>query len=68
MKKIKGTYEICEGSPRGVLKEGQYRPKLWPLTQASPFLIPLRFNATCSSSPVASNTVYQIINKNKIIN
>lgn len=53
-------YQVCDGMPASVRNETQYRPMLCPLTQASPFPMEPRFNATGSSPLGASKTDWQI--------
>jgi hypothetical protein len=52
-------YHVCEGFPFEVWYDTQYRPMLWPLTQASPFPMEPRFSATGSFPAGSSNVVFQ---------
>lgn len=60
-------YLVCEGLPCEVRNDTQYRPMLWPLTQASPFPIEPRFNATGSFPGGSSNIVFQSTMKTRLV-
>lgn len=59
-------YHFCEGFMLGVRNEIQYRPMLWPLTQASPFFMEPRFSATGSFPAGALKTVCSSAMKRKV--